>query len=47
MTVGSELGFHLEENLGEFRVDDGEVGLALVDGERGEPFEDGGSRVRV
>lgn len=33
---------HLEESLDELGVHDGEVSLALVDGEGGEPFEDGG-----
>lgn len=41
--MGAELGEHEKEELGEGAVDDGEVGEAVVDGEGGEPFEDGGS----
>jgi len=47
VAVRSELALHLEQNLGELLVDDCEVGLALVDGERGEPFEDLRSGIRV
>lgn len=38
---------HLEENLDEARIECAEVGLALVNGEGGEPFEDGGPGARV
>jgi len=47
MALGSKLREHLKEDLNEIRIDDGEVSLAVVKGERGEPFEDGGSGVRV
>lgn len=46
-SVSSDLGFHAEEEADEIGVDGGEVSAALVDSEGGEPFEDGGSRVRV
>ena len=47
VAVGSELGDHAEEGLDEDGVHDCEGGLAVVEGEGGEPFEDLGSRVRV
>lgn len=47
VTVGSDLGDHAEKGLDECGVDDCEMGLAVVDGEGGEPFQDLGSRVRV
>lgn len=46
-TVGSKFREHLKNDLDEIGVDDCKVGLAVVHGERGEPLEDGGARVRV
>lgn len=47
MTMGEEPGLHGEEDVHEVGIDGGEMGLALIDGEGREPFEDGGSRVRA
>lgn len=47
MALGEELGPHAEKDAHEVGIDYGEVGLALIGWERGEPSEDGGSRVRV
>ncbi|KAK9999664.1 hypothetical protein SO802_019267 [Lithocarpus litseifolius] len=40
MAVGSDLAEHVEEDLDEPGIDGGDVSLALVVGERREPFED-------
>lgn len=40
MAVVEEVALHLEEDLEEIGVDDGEGGLAVGDGEGGEPAED-------
>lgn len=47
MAVRSELGEHLEKNLNEIGIYNGEMSETLVKGERGEPFENRGSRKRV
>lgn len=47
VAVSVELAEHLEEEADEAGIDGGEVGLAVVEGEGGEPFEYGGPRVRV
>lgn len=40
MAVGSDLAEHVDEDSDEPGIDGGDVSLALVDGERREPFED-------
>lgn len=47
MAVTAKIGDHLKQDLDEAGIDNGEVSETLVKGERGEPFEDGGSGVRV
>lgn len=45
--MAPELRLHAEEDTDEVWIDGGEVGLALIDGKRGEPSENGRSRVWV
>lgn len=47
MAVTAKIGDHLKQDLNEAGIDNGEMSETLVKGERGEPFEDGGSGVRV
>lgn len=47
MAVGSELCEHLKKDLDEIGVDDCDIGLTVVHGERGEPFEDRRAMIRV
>lgn len=37
----------MNEDLDEFEIDNGEMSLALVEGERREPFKDGGAVIEI